>query len=737
MAGRATEIDIVLKDEVSGTATAVHAALKRVREEAKRTTPIGQKALAALERTAQNVGRELQSGILALGASSAIFSGSFVAVLANIASSLDRFADSGLKQFAVAREVGLTYEAFERLVIAAKARGISDRDARTGIERLARSVRDLQRGTESSTRDKLEEGSFRDTGTIVARELQDSLARNGLEATMLEVLRRMAAASGKGEEGRWAAEAYGEAMGLKGAAWNEMLATLEKINNVVIPSEAAAKRYKIESMKLQRTLSQISKRIISAAMPTFKRLIVMLSEYFNEKNTKKFGDQIRAVVQALLDYPWDKLRERIDRILAWVGEELVAFTGDLAAFVETIDGCIQFVNRWRENNRRGTGPSTESIQLPSQVTQDNNTPQRFSGGDDAGPLPFRTKPESDAKFDMSGILSAANVAVGSKHIEDRRTTTVTAENTGESLVDQVGKLAFEMRRFVDVLRDLRGGAGGGSSDGGVSQKARTRPMQTKGGGFGGGGASAQFNQTEDQTLAAGKPVAPGMPPAGPRSVKGSWFGNFSKQLGSQIGWDDPDDKYTSGPMKGQPKPNYGGYGQDVPGVALPYKASAGRPEAQQGAPVRVWDPRQGRPSVMARQVDIGPNQINPRSKDKGLDMNAALAERLGYAPTKKSAQETGRDVFPTGTNFKYQVLRTEDILRARTEMDQERKRIEGGAIKWTRHGQLDLEVNVKGPKGVKVDATADGDLEPSDRGININRTFTDRNERATEQQYAE
>jgi hypothetical protein len=140
---------------------------------------------------------------------------------------------------------------------------------------------------------------------------------------------------------------------------------------------------------------------------------------------------------------------------------------------------------------------------------------------------------------------------------------------------------------------------------------------------------------------------------------------------------------------------------------------------------------------MARQVDIGPNQINPRSKDKGLDMNAALAERLGYAPTKKSAQETGRDVFPTGTNFKYQVLRTEDILRARTEMDQERKRIEGGAIKWTRHGQLDLEVNVKGPKGVKVDATADGDLEPSDRGININRTFTDRNERATEQQYAE
>lgn len=732
----ATQIDIVLKDEVTGQAKLVHASLKRLKDDAKKATPIGKRALEALESTIEAVGRELKASATVLGASSVVFSGSFVTALANIAGSLDRFAENAIKQHAVGREVGLTYEQFERLVIAAKARGVSDKDARAQVEKLARSVRDLSLGNRSATRDRLEEGGFRDTGTIISKEFQASLQRNGLYNTILEVLGKMQDKAGQGQEGRWAAQVLGESMGLSGAAWNDIKDMLEKIKHIVIPSEEASKKYKLASRKLEISLNKLRSRITAALVPSMTKLLKMLGDFFNEKNTERFMNWLRRVFKALVEFPWDKLRERIDGVLSLVGNELVNFTEHLADFIADIDNFLQIINRWREGNRGRTGDAMQPalIVLPEVEVDENDqqpdasTPQKFSYG---GPLPFTTNPASDAKFDMSGILTAANAKIGAAKIIDLRkpgygsySEEALTNSVDEKLTEQVNKLAFEMRRLVDVLRDLRGGAGGGSSDGGVSKKARTRPADTKAGSAGGAPKTPQ-QQTEDQRQAAANPISRGAvsggpAPVGPRTVKGSWFGNYSKQLGSTIGWDDPDDKYTSGPKKGQPKPNYAGYGQDVPGIAIPYRRAAGPAEKQQGMPVRVWDPRTGRPSVLGRVVDIGPNQINPRSKDKGLDMNAAMAERLGYAPTKKTAQDTGRDQFPTGAQFKYQVLRTEDMLRARTEMDQERKRIAGTAIKWHRQAQVDLNVNVNGPKGVKVDADVDGG-DSVDSTTNINR----------------
>jgi hypothetical protein len=721
---RATEIEIVLKDEVTGAAVAVHASLKRLRAEAKRTMPIGKKVIDSLERTIEAVGREMRESALALGASSVLFSGSFVTALASIATSLDSFAENALKQHSVAREVGLTYDQFERLVVAAKARGVSDRDARAGVEKLARSVRDLSLGTRSATRDRLEEGGFRDTGTIISREFQDSLRRNGLYETMLEVLGRMGDKAREGEEGRWAAQVLGESMGVNGSAWNGLKEMLEKIQHIAIPSEEASRKYKLASRKLEIALTKIRSRMTAATMPIATKLLKMMAEYFNEERTQRFAAWLRGVVKALLDFPWDKLRERIDAVLSLVGTEIVNFTEHLAGFVESIDQFMQMVNRWREKNRGREGDAAQPplLSLPEiNVDEpDANTPQKFSGG--GGPLPFSTNPASDDKFDMSGVLTASNAKIGAQNIDDRRqpgygSYSEEGDSSDEKLIEQTEKLAFEMRRFVDVLRDLRGGAGGGSSDGGVSQKARTRPMATKAGGASG------TPQTEDQREAAANPISRGAVsggpvPVGPRVVKGSWFGNYPKSLGSRLGWNDPDDQYTSGPKKGQAKPNYGGYSQDVPGIAIPYRQAAGPAEKQQGMPVRVWDQRPGRASVMGRVIDIGPNQIDPRSRNKGIDVNAALAERLGYAPTKKTAEEHGLDVFPTGQSIKYQVLRTEDILRARTEMQHERQRIEKTAIKWHRQGQLDLNVNVDGPKGIKVDAGVDGDM---DGNVNINR----------------
>ena len=730
-----TEIGIVLKDEVTVSTKQVKASIQRLRAEAKRTMPLGSRVLDALETTIETVGRELKASALAVGASSVLFSGSFISALASIAGSLDRFAENAINQHSVAREVGLTYEQFERLVVAAKARGVSDKDARTQVEKLARSVRDLALGNRSATRDRLEEGGFRDTGTIISRRFQDSLARNGLYNTILEILGHMEDKSGQGEEGRWAAQIIGESMGVRGGQWFGLKEMLDKIKAVAIPSEEASKKYKLQSVKLQLTLTKIQSRITAAVVPIGTRFLKMMAEWFTEENTKRFSEWLRGVVKALLDYPWDKFRERIDWILGLVGNEIVNFTEHLAEFIEGIDKFMQMVNRWREKNRGREGTNTQpplisldAIEVDEPDNNEpNNTPQKFSDG---GPLPFRTNPASDAKFDMSGILTPENAKIGAANIIDLRTAGHGSyreewDASADKLTEQTDKLAFELRRFVDVLRDLRGGAGGGSADGGVSQKARTRPMDSRGGGRGG----PPTPQTEDQREAAANPisrgaVSGGAPPVGPRVVKGSWFGNYPKSLGSAIGWDDPDDKYTSGPKKGQAKPNYGGYGQDVPGIAIPYRQAAGPAEKQQGMPVRVWDQRPGRPSVMGRVIDIGPNQIDPRSKNKGIDVNAALAERLGYAPNKKTATEHGLDVFPTGQSIKYQVLRTEDILRARTEMQQERQRISGTALKWHRQSQIDLNVNVDGPKGVKVDADVGG--EGVEGNTTINRNGADR-----------
>jgi hypothetical protein len=199
------------------------------------------------------------------------------------------------------------------------------------------------------------------------------------------------------------------------------------------------------------------------------------------------------------------------------------------------------------------------------------------------------------------------------------------------------------------------------------------------------------------------------------------YSNYSEAQGSKIpgGWKDPDDTYKTGPLKGQPKPSYGGYDLSVPGVALPYAGIVGAEGKQQGGIVLVNMPGRG-PKVMARVVDRGPNQINPRSKDKGIDINAPLAEKLDLVQTSKQAKETGRPVFPDGV-VQYEVIRTEDMLRARRELDVQRRRLSGATVPFTRHSKLDVEVNVHGPRGVNVDTSVSGDFK--DQDTRVNRDF--------------
>jgi hypothetical protein len=238
-------------------------------------------------------------------------------------------------------------------------------------------------------------------------------------------------------------------------------------------------------------------------------------------------------------------------------------------------------------------------------------------------------------------------------------------------------------------------------------------------------------------------ISPGIP-VGPRQGKASWFGNFPDSLGSTIpgGWYDPGDinKKTGAPL-----PNWAGYPQSTPGVAIPFAGAAGAPGAFQGMPVRVQDlTRTSRGvSQLARAIDLGPSQHLPVSREKAIDVNAALAERFGYAGTARQARATGRPEFPTGGQFGYQVITPDMFLRTRQEMDVERRRAEGRPIPFTRHpgamgddqaslapllaqesqaralnGNAAIDINVKGVRS----AASDSEPEGLFRDVNIRRS---------------
>ena len=73
------------------------------------------------------------------------------------------------------------------------------------------------------------------------------------------------------------------------------------------------------------------------------------------------------------------------------------------------------------------------------------------------------------------------------------------------------------------------------------------------------------------------------------------------------------------------------------------------------------------------------------------------------------------------------------------DMEVERKRFAGEPIPWSRHrgdvdnalngfggprGKLELDVNVRGPRGIKTDTEVEGDLIPADKGVKVNHEMS-------------
>jgi hypothetical protein len=286
-------------------------------------------------------------------------------------------------------------------------------------------------------------------------------------------------------------------------------------------------------------------------------------------------------------------------------------------------------------------------------------------------------------------------------------------------------MTLELQRLVDVFRDMRGGVGGGSSDGGVSRKNRSRPMQTSAGGAGG----TPMFFTGPGSAFPGLPVKRGViqgdvKPIGLQKTPASWYGQLDPNDSTLPGgWRDPGDidKKT-----GKSLGNWSGSPQNRPGVSTPFSSLAGAPGAQQGGLIRVHHPETG-DRFIVRQVDTGPNMQRSDSMNKGIDINAPLAEQMGYGSGSKAHRAAGAKTFPTGKPIEWEPVSSSQLLWEQRN----RNSVDGAMTGWSRHGDspsgsLNLDVNVRAPRGTKVDAgVTDGDFIPADRGISVNREMTE------------
>jgi hypothetical protein len=187
-----------------------------------------------------------------------------------------------------------------------------------------------------------------------------------------------------------------------------------------------------------------------------------------------------------------------------------------------------------------------------------------------------------------------------------------------------------------------------------------------GGGYGARGPYGSSVGSPQTSLFPGQPASKklgvilGAPPEGVQRTPSSFYGSLSESEGSAIpgGWYDKGDVDKSG----RPLPGYTGQDRSRPGVAIPFLESAGGAGKRAGDYIRIKNPKTGEWEI-TRQTDIGPNVFNPVSSKKGIDINAALAEQWGYAPSAKAAAATGREAYPSGQDIEWERIKTADLAK--------------------------------------------------------------------------
>lgn len=739
------DVVVSLRDQASATADKVREAMKSLRTEAKTRPDTSQ--LKQLETVAYSVGRELGTTIRLLGVQGAFVSGGLVASVTAISGALGNFARSSLVVRSTAQELNLTVSQFERFRYAAQASGASSEQATAGITALGRSILDLRRGIDSTTRDKLRQGAYNQSGANFASELQDQLQREGVNKVIETVLQRISAESAKGTpEGAAAAQVIREAFGLGGPEFNRTGENLKEFGmNIIVPTEKAAQAFVLQMIKLQVSMNNLYNTIGIALLPAFTSLLDKLNAWLGEDAGKKFIETFRQMWESLSALDWNSIRSSVMSGLNAIGTEVVRFVHDVREIVKSLDNIVRMVDSWKQSNRFEAGKG----QLVPYLNQSGgDTPQRFmsdpfnntEANNPFNPPKYRFNPDPDF---LSGSPMSTN-------IDDRRGETFDEETgkryrdgvevpespfsgrqdrrrTRQNLNRQTEEMAVELQRLVDIFRDVRG-----SGDGGVSKKGnRTSPMQTRAGGAGGAGS------------VSGGGVLPGFSrsaidfaadEAGGFHVPKSIYGLGSGMRPLQLGFG----KYERFPGVGMIEDRRGEPALPKPSsyenLTSFFRADMENQKSFQAGQLPRPSIERYEDSSLAKALGGNSYTLNPlsspvprkrgdvfmgRESDREADREEkekSIIEERGTDPIRNYRTPWSRHPRAGAAGFSSD--RAAGFSSDRAAVDSAMRGFDGGG----RSGSLNLDVNVKGPRGTKVDASVtEGDFVPADRGITVNR----------------
>lgn len=407
---------ILIRDEVS-------IALERVKKQFTKDV------VDSAETLSFGVGRNLRSLVGLLGISSAFISGGLVASLAAMTLSVSKFAQKNLNLNSTVLRLNMTLAEYKQLVNIGIAGGLSKEQAEADIEAFANAVLDLRRGTESDTRQKLQEAGGAGSGTVVSRQLQAQLARDGDRPyqTMKRILEQMRSGAEGTDSERMATEIWRNSFGLGSPAWNKAIENIDQFaNDNFKPAEEQSLAYMVEQAELQRELENFRTEIGIALMPAMEAFSGWLQKFLEPANMEKFIIEVRKWAKIIQEEDWDQIRQRIDRALGGTKSGLKRFARAAYKAMASLANIVNIIKHWQQDD-------------PSKY--EGATPVKFSEG--AGPMEggaYQVSAEY-AKWQLQNVENLPE----SSNIEDRRfgasenlTVATGPIESGGVLADQLG-----------------------------------------------------------------------------------------------------------------------------------------------------------------------------------------------------------------------------------------------------------------------------------------------------------
>jgi hypothetical protein len=375
-----------------------------------------------------------------------------------------------------------------------------------------------------------------------------------------------------------------------------------------------------------------------------------ISEYDDttKENMKAEAESMEALRERQTEE--EEIRNRIGDILrgsiasqeTWITNQIVFVESKLLKWMETESERIRKKGFWYnffylpgmadpndQNSPQSDRDATEGLQ--------KNRPFLEGGFDPGG--------GGSAPFDLNNLLGGGSAAVEK-----------TDENTSE-----LTRLSRNIMRLWNDPKALllRGNAVivPGYAKGGTVNKSTLAMVGESGPELvtGVSGGSTVVSKPSVGVLPSGAKVVPFKPDRNitgdtmltgeSRTGKASFYGNYQ----GAYNWIDKGDIDR---RTGRPLPGYTGTPLDVPGVAVPSQVTSGPAGAQRGEYFAVTTP-EGQ-TYYGPQVDIGPNKRTGRI----LDINAPMAERMGYVPDEVK----GGKHFPTDSPFTVRHVDPEEAL---------------------------------------------------------------------------